>query len=812
MQQIFCALFLLPAFILSAQDQNTVNLIEYQPAPGQFINLPGSGTPEAAARVAEQTGGLVSLGAFGGYVIFRFSKPVENDPMNPYGVDFSISGNPLTDGTGKVRWSEPGIVSVMKDQNGNGLPDDIWYELAGSEHFFSRTSRGVSITYTDPVSAVATDVPWSCEDGSTGMIRANSFSTQPYFPMAAIFGNYAGNLLVLEGTRLRPPLYMNDGGEMVCRNRVFGYADNNRAGDMSSTLPDNPYTADTEGYGGDAFDISWAIDRDGNYMDLDRIDFIRVSTAVLEDGRWLGELSTEIRYIRDEAAQPAVSEADPLVVVGDYPGLLTVGISLQPEACFFLDGRKVDDAVFTWSTDNPALAGFSEGKLVLRKSGWIRLTASAVNYPGCSGFTEFEISEPAQLILDPAYPTLFTGEKIAVRAIVRDSKGRELSAGDISWSCSDTNLVRLNYTGGEAILEGLGPGTVNLEARLEGGSLYAQTGVTVYAAPRTVNVSFSCIDRQKTCLPRQEKAVSNFNLNPFTEGALSDFSPESISGVTLAHVVAAGFANEPFRSDLRFRESNGHLYLWKYPLSESDYTEYLYGLEPVAARAEAGECWLVLMNGVVAGNGLESVSVHDGDEILLFRISDGSEPWEIQQLHTDQYYYTSGEECKVELHSLSGSIGEGGVISTGSLTPVKNKLITIEKEGEKGSFPAGMTDQEGAAFIQVEGAGEMILSGGIPEARIVVGTTGTALSSFSGEIEAGPNPFGSELNFVASGGIYDPVLLMDIQGRVLKVVEGSGKNHIRIDVSSLPEGVYFYRIGNGVNGHSGKLMKLSDER
>lgn len=61
---------------------------------------------------------------FRGYIIVGFDHSIPNSG-NQY--DFCVQGNAF-DGS-----SEPGIVWVMQDINGNGLPDDEWYELKGSE-------------------------------------------------------------------------------------------------------------------------------------------------------------------------------------------------------------------------------------------------------------------------------------------------------------------------------------------------------------------------------------------------------------------------------------------------------------------------------------------------------------------------------------------------------------------------------------------------------------------------------------------------------------------------------------------------------
>ena len=82
---------MLSVFVSKAQYISQV--MEYRPAPGQLINEVPWGTPTAAHSIVEDITGSLSLGSFGGYVVFRFATPVENDPLNPFGVDFTIFGN-----------------------------------------------------------------------------------------------------------------------------------------------------------------------------------------------------------------------------------------------------------------------------------------------------------------------------------------------------------------------------------------------------------------------------------------------------------------------------------------------------------------------------------------------------------------------------------------------------------------------------------------------------------------------------------------------------------------------------------------------
>ena len=111
---------------------NFNRVYEYTPAPGQFINELKTGgfdgsqtTEESAVTYAEQrlnANNWVSLGGFGGYIVVGFDHSIDNTGY----YDFAVVGNSFSGS------SEPGIVWVMQDENGDGLPNDNWYELRGS--------------------------------------------------------------------------------------------------------------------------------------------------------------------------------------------------------------------------------------------------------------------------------------------------------------------------------------------------------------------------------------------------------------------------------------------------------------------------------------------------------------------------------------------------------------------------------------------------------------------------------------------------------------------------------------------------------
>ena len=276
-------------------------VLDYRPAPGQFVNeLPKytvGDTPEDMNRKAfEAIGknnlGLITLGGFGGYIVFSFDHTLQNVEGKR---DFRIMGNAF-EGS-----AEPGIVMVSVDVNGNGLADDAWYELAGSAHRNSsdeiwyeqakmagndvRLYRNYEIIYHRPAVEPEEDknfgsyIRWEDNQGNGGYKSKNIYHAQPYYPQWLKEEN-----LTFQGTCL-PQNGLDKSGEgtyFVCQKFAFGYADN----DLNESL-------------GATFDIDWAVDEAGRKVSLKGIDFIKVYTGVNQENGWIGECSTEISGAED---------------------------------------------------------------------------------------------------------------------------------------------------------------------------------------------------------------------------------------------------------------------------------------------------------------------------------------------------------------------------------------------------------------------------------------------------------------------------------------------------------------------------------
>lgn len=262
-------------------------IFDYTPAPGQFINELKTGgfdgtqtTMEAAIAYAEKRmrdENWVSLGGFGGYIVVGFDHSIENSGD----YDFGIKANSFAGS------SEPGIVWVMQDENGNGEPDDTWYELAGSETGKATTIQEYAVTYYRPAGPMM-PVQWTDNLGNYGEVDyLKQFHRQDYYyPLWIEEDSYT-----LTGTCLEPRNRdaSGNGSYWVNDQYDWGYADNFSPVDRL-TDEDN---AEGE-VNANHFKISDAIDCECEPIHLDYIDFVKVQVGVNAKSGWLGELSTEV--------------------------------------------------------------------------------------------------------------------------------------------------------------------------------------------------------------------------------------------------------------------------------------------------------------------------------------------------------------------------------------------------------------------------------------------------------------------------------------------------------------------------------------
>lgn len=262
---------------------------EYVPAPCQYMNTTTTAYKDeytgqqvleyATQRIKDKS--MLSLGGFGGYIVLGFSQPIQNVPG---AYDFKIYGNAYYDMYGTATGalggsSEPGIVLVSQDANANGLPDDEWYELAGSEYDSNKETRSYEITYFRP-SPQDGNVHWKDNQGKEGYVLRNTYHQQDsYYPA------WMSDEITFRGTRLADNAVnegKNGGQHWVSYCYPWGYADNH---------PNNTDLCQ--------FKIDWAVDESGKQVHLESIDFVKIYTAVNQDCGWMGEASTEVATVED---------------------------------------------------------------------------------------------------------------------------------------------------------------------------------------------------------------------------------------------------------------------------------------------------------------------------------------------------------------------------------------------------------------------------------------------------------------------------------------------------------------------------------
>lgn len=306
----------------------------------------------------------VSLGMAGGYIQFDMgSKPIKNNPKNPYGIDFIVYGNAFK--------GNPEAAGVMVSNDGVK-----WYTLAGSRHYMSDTKWNQKISYVRidgdaqkalnsaftangiyystnyvspseqtqsainaaisaaawqkvPASGTATALnlsywpEWTlrvASETNPGERYGNvwKIGTDSHIPAVASTANNAGvnwdkadkvtetpngaEVITYSGLTIVPDdtvVLKNQGIESPSQAQMtdvyqWGYADVRVNGTAYGTAI-NPYaSAASEVSGGDGFDLSWAVDAEGNPVSLSSVKYVRVYSAVLFNAGIFGETSAEV--------------------------------------------------------------------------------------------------------------------------------------------------------------------------------------------------------------------------------------------------------------------------------------------------------------------------------------------------------------------------------------------------------------------------------------------------------------------------------------------------------------------------------------
>ena len=296
------------AYTIDGESTTPTGFCGYLPV-GQFATGTGWGSPfsngPATLSFANGTPKVVggysatglSLGSPGGYaeynlVINNFDTS-GNKIQRPYGVDFIVYGNAFNGNP------EAGSVKVYGIENKDEA-EYQWYELAGSLYYSDVTLRDVTVTYkkvTSTDTTFTTKGIWYRIDEANGeeitdwtkfnqkVQSGNQVDTtvawwpeeaEGYLGTNGVYG--AVNDVVVDTTAntitYRHVTLVKDTD--TNGHYAFGYFDVTPNGSSYGTAY-NPYTNPTTG--GNGYDLDWAVDPDGNPVELANIKKVRVYSS-----------------------------------------------------------------------------------------------------------------------------------------------------------------------------------------------------------------------------------------------------------------------------------------------------------------------------------------------------------------------------------------------------------------------------------------------------------------------------------------------------------------------------------------------------
>lgn len=292
----------------------------------------------------------VSLGMAGGYVQFDMgNNRIQNNANNKYGIDFIVYGNAFKGNpeAAGVQVSNDGVNWYTLAGSRHYMSDTKWNQnisyikiatanttIGGKS--FAKAGIYVSTDFAAPSSDNASDVDaavalatWTGIPQLTGSTYPKTYTTDTpaaaaWWPEYASNENY-GNVWNI-GNAVNGVSWLRNGtaevitytgvttveDDMVVLNEgataaptqaemtdvyQWGYADVRVNGSQYGTVVNNPYAAAPStdaGAGGDGFDLAWAVDANGNPVQLSSVRYVRVYSAVLFSAGVFGETSAEV--------------------------------------------------------------------------------------------------------------------------------------------------------------------------------------------------------------------------------------------------------------------------------------------------------------------------------------------------------------------------------------------------------------------------------------------------------------------------------------------------------------------------------------
>lgn len=800
-KQVFIVLF--TGLTLLSQAQYVSEIIEYKPAPGQFINDAAFGSPTAAESIIGGTGGLVSLGAYGGYIIVKMEESIENDPNNPFGIDFSVFSNALPD------WSEAATVEVMKDENNNGLADDQWYLLAGSDYYLNNSEMDYALTYYNPHENEATDVLWVDHHQDSGYVYKNSFHLQSYYPLASLFPTVHQDSYTLEGMKIEGNMDLSNPSMIKSYERYFGFADNRTRGSQPYQIPDNPYTSEVENSGGDAMDISWARDENGNQIELDKIDFIKITNAMNATTGGLGEISTEISGIIDVTPNASITGEMNLLALSDMPKTMTINGHIQAEAIHFVSGIPAETQSIIWSSSNTNIANVNATGLVqTHQAGLAIITAKVQNQESISESFEILVSEPSSIDILLESGSFHVHNKTEINSIIKDQNNQVILGLEAVWTTRNPELLEIIEENNKTYLTGLVEGNTYLYAHIKDfPQIIDSVQIQLLAESHSKKVYITVQTNDETIIARQAIYVDHFDLNPNIEGHAQDYGIASVEHISLAHAITSVFNKFELGENLKFKDdeaTNGALYLWKVPHEDNSSINFYYGYGGNNSDDSKSRTWIVKLNDNSFVRNMHQIEIQDEDEILIYHVPDSREEWTINQITLNTYTSKPDELITAHFMEERCQFYESGIVELLERKPIANALLSLNGESLVYDGQQVSTNSDGEAEFSINILGQHLISIGAHKAQIIISNATGIEELHPLDFSIYPNPFEDVIHIESSENTKtDLIKIYNHQGQLVKETY----ENKQINLGELESGFYLIQVLSNGRSFSKSLIK-----
>lgn len=266
-----------------------------------------------------------SLGNFGGYITYYYETPITDNPRNKYGLDFYVTGN--SSETNIDSMAELGQVYISEDGSS-------WYALAGSEHYEEKAVWDYTITYTKTAAGKA---EWTDNLGNKIGNTARVWPDANYY-MNDVHSRDSYTFTGIAFECQQGGMTGDSTTSSFAASAKFGYADYYNSNISGTTLTDvNSYVEKPSKANG--FDVAWAVDKDGNPVDVSgkKFHYIRVATASNIWAGSFGEKSTEVTYV--VRTTPQESEVGKTAA----PTGVTISDGAESRTITFTEDRQIYD-------------------------------------------------------------------------------------------------------------------------------------------------------------------------------------------------------------------------------------------------------------------------------------------------------------------------------------------------------------------------------------------------------------------------------------------------------------------------------------